>query len=163
MTARTILTSASVLMYGERLRRRLGDTPDVEDAIQNVGEKLVRSELKPDAPYLVTMLRNAAIDTLRAEQTRRKYEGAYAEHRGAEDALSPENASAALQSMDALHRALDDLSPVNREIFLRAYVDGQPRAQIAEILGLRLPTIEKRLAKAKRHCLERLAPYLDAP
>lgn len=139
----------------------MGEIAFSDDALQTVREKLLRSGARPDASYAATMLRNAAIDGFRAERTRREYEARYAHQAHQEDSLGPEASLHGEQALAALYRALEELSALNREIFIRACIDGEPRKHIARILGLKLPTIEKRLAAAKRHCLERLAPYLD--
>lgn len=151
----------SLLGRGRQLRLGVGDSAAIDDAVQTVGEKLLRSGARPDAPYITTMVRNATIDDLRAETTRRAYESSFAQHAGALVGVGPEESLYGEQALEALYRALDELTALNREIFIRAYIDGEPRAQIARILGLKLSTIEKRLAQAKRHCLKRLTPYLD--
>ena len=98
---------------------------------------------------------------MRAEATRRHYEAQYAAEADTVDHETPERRLAGLRALEALESAMAELGPVNRDIFVRAYLDEQPRAAIAEALGLRLSTVEKRLAKARRHCIARLRPHLD--
>ena len=162
MSTDAILTHDSLSASRARLRRWLGSTDNADDVIQTVGEKLLRSDAKPCGAYLLAMYRSAAIDVLRAETTRRQYEEQYGEQADTVENETPERRLASVQALEALQSAIARLSPVNQEIFVRAYVDGQRRADIAGALGLRLSTVEKRLAKAKRHCLEQIQPHLDS-
>lgn len=161
MSTDAILRRDSFITGRAQLRRWLSSTDDADDVIQTVGEKLLRFDAEPTAAYLAAMFRSAAVDAVRAETTRRKYEVRYAAEADSVDAETPERRLAGIQALEALQSAVDDLSPVNREIFIRAYVDETPRKAIADALGLRLSTVEKRLAKAKRHCLAALQPHLD--
>ena len=161
MSTDAILRRDSFTASRAQLRRWLSSTDDADDVMQTVGEKLLRFDVEPTSAYLVAMFRNAAVDAVRAETTRRKYEVQYAAEADTVDAETPERRLAGVQALEALQSAIDELSPVNREIFVRAYVDEEPRKTIADALGLRLSTVEKRLAKAKRHCLAQLQPHLD--
>ena len=161
MSPDAIFTRYNLSVSQTRLRRWLGSQDAADEAIQTVGEKLLRSGAKPSPAYLFAMFRSAAVDTFRAETTRREYEAEYALQAETVDHQTPERRLAGVKAVEALQSAIAELSPVNREIFLRAYVDDQPRAEIAAALGLRLSTVEKRLARARRHCLAQTRPYLD--
>ncbi|MEM8814282.1 MAG: sigma-70 family RNA polymerase sigma factor [Pseudomonadota bacterium] len=160
MSIDAILTGDSLLAGRKQLRRWLGSTADADEVTQTVGEKLLKTGVKPNPAYLFTMYRNAAVDAIRAETTRREYEAEYARHAETVEQQTPERRLASTQALEALQSAVASLSPLNREIFVRAYVDDQPRAHIADALGLRLSTVEKRLAKAKSHCMARIQHHL---
>ena len=161
MSTDAILGRDSFMASRAQLRRWLSSTDDADDVMQTVGEKLLRFDAEPSSAYLAAMFRSAAVDAVRAEATRRKYEVQYATQAETVDHETPERRLAGVQALEALQSAVAELSPVNREIFVRAYVDEQPRAAIADALGLRLSTVEKRLAKAKRYCVTRLKPHLE--
>ncbi len=161
MSTDAILTRDRLSAGRMQLERWLGSTDDANDVIQTVGEKLVRSGTQPGRAYLFAMFRSAAVDAVRAETTRREYQVQYAEQADTVDYQTPERRLAGTQALEALQSAVAKLSSVNQEIFVRAYVDDQPRAEIAEALGLRLSTVEKRLAKAKRHCFTQIQAHLD--
>ncbi|MEM1411279.1 MAG: sigma-70 family RNA polymerase sigma factor [Pseudomonadota bacterium] len=160
MSADAALSLEQLITSRKKLEHLLGSRADVDDVMQTVRAKLVTLDTEPGPAYLHTMLRNAAVDKLRADTTRRNYEHAYAATASVVDASTPEDKLAGLQAIEALNAAIAELNPLSQEIFLRGCVDEQPRAEIAEALGLRLSTIEKRLAKAKRFCLARVRQHL---
>lgn len=139
----------------------LNKTPNGDDVVQTVAEKMLRSDVTANKSYTAKMLQTASIDVVRSEQTRKGYEDSYASQAAQITTLTPEHALEASQAMETLVAALSELSQLNQEIFIRACVDDQPRAAIAESLGLKLSTVEKRLAKAKQHCLKRVRPFLN--
>ena len=161
MSADALFTRDSLSAGRGQIKRWLSCPDDADDVAQTVGEKLLSFDSDPERGYIVAMFRSAAVDAVRAATTRRKYEVQYAEQAATVDHDTPERRLAGTQALEALQDAIAELGPLNQEIFVRAYVDDQPRAKIAEALGLRLSTIEKRLAKAKRHCLSRVGPHLD--
>ncbi|MEM9623900.1 MAG: sigma-70 family RNA polymerase sigma factor [Pseudomonadota bacterium] len=146
-----------------RLQRWVGSLDRADDVRQIVAEKLLVKGAAPNQGYLMRMLRNTAIDIARSEKTRQNYEQAFATEAETLDLLSPERQLQADQMIVALQRAVSELQPLNQEIFLRAFLDEQPRREIARELGLKQPTVEKRLAKARQHCLHRLREHLVDP
>lgn len=161
MSSNAVIARGSLYAQRLRLRRWVRAPEDAADVAQTVEEKLLRSGQDPNAAYLTTTLRNAAIDAQRAASTRALHESQFAEQAAWVDDRTPERCASGQQAYAALKAALETLSPLNREIFLRACVHDEPRALIAAALGLKLSTIEKRLAKARAHCVERIAPYID--
>lgn len=160
------MSTDAIAKYGDLLfavlqRRWSGAPEDAQDASQVVAEKLIHSAEVPNESYVASMFRNAAIDRLRAEATRRSYEGEFASHSALIDETSPERQLAASRALQALQSAVTQLSPLDQEIFLRAYLHGQLRADIADDLRLSVSTVEKRLAKSKQRCLERVREHLD--
>ncbi|MEM8768057.1 MAG: sigma-70 family RNA polymerase sigma factor [Pseudomonadota bacterium] len=162
MSADTTLNSANLTPGRSLLTRLFGSEDIADEAVQAVGEKLAKSGDNPSPAYLTTMLRNAAVDTLRAENTRQGYEARFALETSYEDSHSPEAELSLGEMIDALQAGFDSLTPLSQEIFVRAYLDEQPRAEIANALGIKLSTVEKRLGKAKRHCLHYLREHLLA-
>ncbi|MEM1412955.1 MAG: sigma-70 family RNA polymerase sigma factor [Pseudomonadota bacterium] len=159
MTADTLLTRDILLETRSWLTRWLGSPSEAEDVIQSVGAKLASRDEAPSKAYLSAMFRTAAIDAVRASRTRRGYESTFASEAECVELKTPERHAAAEQALQALEGALRSLGRLDREIFLRAHVSEQSRKEIADALGLKLSTIEKRLARARRHCLAYLAPH----
>ncbi|MEM1176026.1 MAG: sigma-70 family RNA polymerase sigma factor [Pseudomonadota bacterium] len=161
MSSRTWNLTLELIADRGRLRRSVGSFRDSDDAIQTVSERLLNADREPDAAYLTAAVRNAAVDRYRAETTRKKYEEQFAAFSDTTDRLTPEVRAEGAEALTALQQAIDELEPVNREIFVRALVYDEPRASIAHSLGLKLPTIEKRLAKSRRYCFDRVRPHID--
>jgi RNA polymerase sigma factor (sigma-70 family) len=55
--------------------------------------------------------------------------------------------------------AIKELRPILREPFVLAYVQGEPRKEIAEQLGITLKRLDKRLTAALKEIRERLAAF----
>lgn len=110
-------------------------------------------------------MRNRAISYLRTQQrqlefreTARREE--LAEGRG--DRREPA-AIELLQAMDlegALARALGELTPRGREVFVLSRQGGLPTAQIAAVLGISPNTVEIHMTRALATLREKLASYL---
>ncbi|MEM7501595.1 MAG: RNA polymerase sigma factor [Pseudomonadota bacterium] len=156
---------ANRLSFDDRFRRllaaRLANASDAEDVLQNVAEKLIRKRLDPDAGYLTRIVQNAATDQTRAELTRAGYETACGEQAERIDRRSPDRVVEAIEALEALQRAVLDLRPLCREIFVRCYVQGQTQASVAKELGLHLSTVEKRLARARLYCFDKVRDHID--
>lgn len=144
-----------------QLERWLGSVEAADDAIQSVAEKIVKSGDRPNASYLAAMLRNAAVDRVRSEMRRRGYEEAFASAAETVDDRSPDRLVAGTQALEALRGAIGRLSPTDRKIFVLACLEAKPRSEIAAVVGLKLSTVEKRLAKAKASCYRQVKDHLD--
>ena len=136
---------------------------DADDVLQIVAEKLLRSgsgaDLSPS--YVSRVARNAAIDQARTVQSRSDYESEFIQHCPRKDGLSPERIVEGMQAIETLDDALMNLPELTQEVFLLYYVDGLPQLEIAEHFGLHVSSIEKHLAKARRHCYERIEAHLE--
>jgi RNA polymerase sigma-70 factor (ECF subfamily) len=58
--------------------------------------------------------------------------------------------------IEELKRALAELPPRRRAIFIAARVDGVSHEEIAQRLGLSRTMVQKELRRAISHCLDRL-------
>lgn len=159
-------TFASDLLFeDDGLRRSLSRwaaPQDADDALQVVAEKLLRSggEANLSRRYISRAVRNAVIDHKRATQSRSAYESEYVYQCSQTDERSPERVTEGVQAIEALDNAVADLPPLTQEVFLLYYIGGRSQQDIATQFRLHLSTVEKRLAKAKRYCFERVAPHL---
>lgn len=133
-----------------------------EDALQMLAERLMKAgSAAPVArPYLHRAVRNAAIDLWRSEQARAEYEHRFSSEQPQFEARTPERTVLAQEKLAALLAALESLPALTHEIFLRHHAKGQTQQDIAAHFKLHVSTVEKRLAKARRHCLDCLSAYL---
>ncbi len=144
------------------LQRIMGSADRVDDVLQNVAERLLRNP-KPIAEpqhYLHRASRNAAIDQLRETERRDRRESEYAEIHSA-PAASVEAMVETAQKLEVLNRAVLELPLLTQSMFLAYHVLGASQQSIAREHGVHVSTVEKRLAKAKKHCYARLADLLD--
>ncbi|TWA76343.1 RNA polymerase sigma-70 factor (ECF subfamily) [Azospirillum brasilense] len=144
------------------LARRLGSLCLAEDVVQDTYLRLrsltALPEIDNPRSYLYRMADNIALDRMRAE-TRRGRRFAPAEL-GLDRPLDEPDAEATLehkQRLERLSRALDELPPRCREVFLLHKFDGLSHADIAARLGISRSMVEKHVMKALAHCRDRLA------
>ena|SRR5579863_9308501 len=104
---------------------------------------------KPITPLLLTMARNAWLNTAKREEYRKtselKDDGASQEDRGLEERELEATVEKSLMSLDA---------PL-REVFMLSRYHGLKYSQIAQMLGISIKTVESRLSRALQD-LERL-------
>ena len=68
----------------------------------------------------------------------------------AEDSVDPETRADARQRLDMLSRALSKLSSSKRAVFVLVELEGLAHDEVAEALGVPLPTVRTRLFHAKK-------------
>lgn len=138
------------------------DPQQADEALQTLAERLINPGAAVPAarPYLRRAARNAAIDLWRSEHCRAEHEARFSREQPAFDARTPERAALAREKLAALLAALEALPALTQEIFLLHHAKGHTQSDIAACLKLHVSTVEKRLAKARRHCMERLSAYL---
>lgn len=154
------------LLEGTSVRHRLASivaAPEqVDDVLQELAERLLNRPPAPVSPksYLREAARNLAFNWRRAETRRRRYEADYGLLTTGES-VSMERQVDAAKAVEALNDALMELPAITRALFVQSYVLGESQPSIARRHGLHLSTVEKQLSKAKRHCYQRLAGYVD--
>ena len=151
------------------LGRRLGNSSDAADLAQDTFLRLLRRRAESEATpapdratspealrepraYLATVAHGLLISHLR----RRALEQAYLEALAALPqplALSPEQRAIIWQTLVDVDAALSTLAPRVRQAFLMAQLDGMKQREIAEALGLSVPTVKKYMQKAWLACL----------
>src|ERR1051326_5473030 len=148
------------LAYGVALRV-LGDPGRAEDTVQEAFLKLwhgaagfdpARGSLRT---WLITVVRNRAIDQLRGRSLRERRELALQPEVTA-GAAGPEEEAAASEERSAVRAALATLPEEQRQAVLLAYFGGFTQAEIAELAGVPLSTVKGRM----RLALDKLAAYL---
>lgn len=109
-------------------------------------------------PWIIRITRNACIDHLRRRKARPPLWDLPADElfdlRAAD--LSPEAAHLEAVRKTMVHRALRDLSDLNREIILLKEIQGLGLEQIAAILGVPVGTVKSRSHRARLELAQRL-------
>jgi RNA polymerase sigma-70 factor (ECF subfamily) len=143
---------------------RTGDPHDAEDVVQDAFvvalERLAECR-EPDrfAGWLFEIVRNRGLNYVRARTVRQTApldDVTAAAHGGPE--LDTDRAAL----HDSLLEALEELSPVQREVVLLHDLEGWRHAEIAERLGFAEGTARFHLHQARRAMRERLAPRYAA-
>src|SRR5690606_5475397 len=99
--------------------------------------------------FLYRVAGNLAIDHLRREQARAKYVTSGTVPEATPDATpSAEAALDARQRLALLMRAVDELPPRCRQVFVMRKIDGLSQAAISAALGIGRNMVEKHLRKA---------------
>jgi RNA polymerase sigma-70 factor (ECF subfamily) len=138
-----------------------GDAAVAEDVTQQVFLNfwVHRKEYdleRPLAPLLLTMARNAWVNTVRREGLRRAPPPV-------ETPTPDTRAERDLERQDlerAVERALAELEEPLREVFVLSRYNGLKYGQIAEMLGISIKTVEARLSRALHELERKLKDYL---
>lgn len=144
--------------FRDRLKRRLGSDDLAEEALQDTWLRLARSGdvgvvQNPDN-YLFRIALNVAADRREAESRRLSQAEVQAVIHMTDDVLDPERIAEVRAEFAALERALQELSPRRRAIFILARVDEVAHDEIARRFEISPRMVEKELRRALDHCSE---------
>ncbi|WP_026872336.1 sigma-70 family RNA polymerase sigma factor [Inquilinus limosus] len=155
--------------YQELLRhltRRLGSASAAADVAQDTWLRLRRAEAVPELQnpeaYLFRIADNLARDRLRGDAARART--LLPAELGEDRPSDAPGADAVLdhrQRLKLLERAVAELSPKCREVFLLHKFDGLSHGEIAARLGISRSMVEKHVMKALAHCRDRMRGLLD--
>lgn len=166
MSAPPSLLGAYESVYEELMgfvRARVGCSATAADIVQETylraAASPLGSELKNPRAFLYRVAGNLAVDHIRVERSRARYvvHETVPEDRHPE-ALSPEKTLEDRQRLLALVRAVEELPPRCREVFILRKFEDLHQAEIAARLGISRNMVEKHLRHALLHCLARLGP-----
>jgi RNA polymerase sigma factor (sigma-70 family) len=180
MTDRNSEITAAVLRERSKLasfiRRRVRDPNDAEDLLQDVFHDFVRAYRLPEpieqaSAWLFRVARNRIIDRFRKKRNRPASEMAgdpddsEGEYRldvalPALDA-GPEAAFARSVVLAALQRALEELPPEQRDVFIAHEIEGSSFKDIALQSGVAINTLLARKRYAVLHLRTRLQTVYD--
>lgn len=142
-----------------------GDKHYAEDAVHNALIKISNKlgNVDPDnkaraKAFLYIVCRNAAIDIVK-NRTYLNDDENDVENISNEDAgivTNPSDIISTRETSKKLKQALDALDAKYRDVFLLKYAYNYSREDIADMLGIRVETVKKRIARAKKM----LADYL---
>lgn len=138
------------------LARRLGSVEQAGDIAHDTFVRLLASDRVParlDEPraFLITVAQRLVSNHWRRE----KLENAYLEvlaQAPYEAEWSPEERAILLETLFELDCLLDGLPRIVRRAFLLSQLDGQTHAQVAEALGISIPTVKRYVVKALQRC-----------
>lgn len=141
------------------LRRRLGCGEQAADLAQDTFVRVLGSRQAADTAawrepraYLTTIARNLVADHWRRQELERAYLDALAAQPEPQ-APSPETQLLIVETLLRIDACLAELPVLTRRIFLRSQLDGRVYADIAEELGIALPTVKRHMSKAFLACL----------
>jgi RNA polymerase sigma-70 factor (ECF subfamily) len=153
--------------------RMLGERTAAEDAMQEIFLRLIRSAKDWErqakfTTWLYTIARNHCIDALRKASYRKTASLDHALREGEEDGplgdkiadeegISPDRGAESSRMRGALVRAIADLPPEQREVFVMREYAGMPFKEIATAVGVPENTVKSRMRYALEHLRESLA------
>ena len=152
-------------------RRWCGNASDADDLVQEIivrfkqaaDNGMVPSEARQCEVWLARTLRNRFIDLCRRRAVQQQGAG---EQDLGEEAAAPQElpGDSIYDSIAAEHlsQALDKLSPKLRET-LKLHLEGKKYHEIAELLGVPIGTVGKRIHDARERLHELLKPYMPDP
>jgi RNA polymerase sigma-70 factor, ECF subfamily len=144
-----------------RLTRRLRSAELVSEALQETYLRLERggelAEVHQPNDFLYQIALNIARDHLRTESRRlTRSEMLEAVLETIDVGPTPERIAESRSDMAAMTRALEELSPRRRAMFLAAWVQEEPRESIAARFGVSMSTLKSELKMAREHVAQRL-------
>ncbi|WP_228703796.1 sigma-70 family RNA polymerase sigma factor [Acinetobacter larvae] len=141
-------------LYGW-LYQKLGSVDTAEDVLHDTFLRIIRSQelfqIQQPKAFLTTTAKRILIDRAR----RAKIEQAYLDYltqAALSYEISPEQVVMAIDSLDRLAYALEDLSYRMKMAFLWHYIDDLSLKEIAARLGVSSKTIHHDLVYALTHC-----------
>lgn len=154
------------------LRRMLGPSAEVEDALQEVFVQFFRSlgalrDATALRPYLIGIAIRVARGALRKRRLRRWFR-LTRDGELPEAALEPPDGERARLALGQLYAILEDLDVDSRLLFVLRHIEGLPLDAVAEGLELSTATVKRKLARVTPVVLARakqnaeLASYLPS-
>jgi len=135
---------------------KFGNEEKAHDAVQEAFVKLWENcaKVTPDKAksYVYTVANNLYLNVIKAEKVRLKY----ADKSNDSSNESPEFLMEEKQFKEKLDRALDSLPENQRTTFLLNRIDGKKYTEIAEIEGVSVKAIEKRMHLALKTLREQI-------
>lgn len=136
---------------------KFGNEEKAHDAVQEAFVKLWENcaKVPPEKAksYVYTVANNRYLNVIKAEKVRLKYAGKVSK---GTDTISPEFVLEEKQFREKLDRALNSLPENQRTTFLLNRIDGLKYAEIAEMEGVSVKAIEKRMHLALQSLREQI-------
>jgi RNA polymerase sigma-70 factor (ECF subfamily) len=138
------------------LSRILGNGTLADDLAQESYYRFLRATLKSEDPaYQKTYLFRIATNLAR-DHWRRLPHQEQGEVADPEQVLGNDRTAERVQQRSDLGRAMGNLKPREREILWLAYAEGASHKEIADVLGLRAPSVRLLLFRARQKMLKLL-------
>jgi RNA polymerase sigma factor (sigma-70 family) len=146
--------------FRDRLKRRLGSGDLADEALQDTWLRLTHGGdigvVRSPDNYLFRIALNIAADRREAESRRLSHGEVHEIIHMADNVLDPERITSARAEFATLERALEELPPRRRAIFVLARVEEVAHEEIARRFGISPRMVEKELSRALEHCSDRL-------
>ena len=141
--------------------RRVRSSSEAEDLTQEVFLRMVRRLGVSGVDNVEAFVFRTAVNLLRDRSRRGKTlasrEVDFAQRIGEVDDLSPERVFDSRQSLDLVIDVLGELDERTRDAFILHRLEGMKHAQVAEVLGVSVSSVEKYITKALSLLLKRAA------
>ena len=144
--------------------RYLHSADEAEDAVQTVFARIWRGHTEwrvtgPLASYLYLAVRNASCDRIRRDAVARQWREKQVDALRHEAPANGQDSDAILAASEldaAMERALSELTPKQREVYLLRIRQDLSYAEIGQRLGIATKTVENHLAAAYKELRARL-------
>ena len=140
-------------------QRRVRSREEAEDLTQEVFLRLVRRRDVETIDNPEAFVFRTAINLLRDRSRRGKTLSSHldemAHGQNAFEDLSPERVVNGRQSLQSVLRALDELDERSRDVFILHRLEGMKHAEIANLYGVSVSSVEKYIIKALAHLAKR--------
>lgn len=147
------------------IRRRVPGAEDADDILQDVFFALVQADrlLVPvdhATAWLFRAARNRVVDFFRRRRPEMVLDLAMEDLLPSAEA-GPDAAYQRTLLLEALSAAIEELPPLQREVFVAHEIEGRPFKEIAAATGVGVNTLLSRKHQAVRHLRERLRDIYD--
>jgi RNA polymerase sigma factor (sigma-70 family) len=140
------------------LRKKLGCAQNAADVAQDTFLRIITSrdallEMREPRAYLTTTAQRLLLDRARRQRIEHAYLAELSQlAQTMPVTCSPEQVLTALQALEQISAALDNVAPKAREAFLMHYLEEVPQAEIARRLDVSERMVRKYLVQALLHC-----------
>lgn len=146
-------------------QRRVGSLAEAEDLAQDVFVRLLRrlddEPIQDPEAFLFRTAVNLLRDRARRNVTVNNNAVELSERQEKFEGLSPERVLQSRQLLQTTLKALNELDSRSRDIFILNRLEGMKYAQIAQLHGLSVSSIEKIIVKVVAHLVKRGAQIRD--
>jgi RNA polymerase sigma factor (sigma-70 family) len=140
-------------------QRRVGSRNEAEDLTQEVFLRLVKrldvETLDNPEAFVFTTAANLLRDRFRRGQTQRSHLAEVSLQQPGIEELSPERVFDSRQHLEKVIQTLEQLDERSRDAFILHRLEGMKHAQIAELYGVSVSSVEKYIIKALAVLTER--------
>ncbi len=163
---------ATIFRIAVRITR---NQEDAEDAMQETFIKAYRHlrDFREDSRFSTWLVRIAVNESLAKLRRQRPNEIAIDEPTATDDGFmprefedwgpTPEQRYAQTELQQILSRAISNLEPPNRVVFVLRDIEKHTTAETAQFLGLSIPAVKSRLLRARLMMRESLNAYFRSP
>ena len=150
--------------FRQRLTRRLGSADAAQETLHELYLHMDRPDsagaLRNPAAYILTSAVNLARDRWRTEQRRAQRADIEALQELIDENPGPERFVESRLAVEALKRALEQLSPRQRAIMIAVRFEHLTQPEVARRLNISERLVRLELQRALEHCGTRLANFL---